>query len=121
LLAGHGQRIIRTGQRPYLRHLEGSMPSSEERKLVTVLFADLAGSTELAVQQDPEQLRALLSSFFEEMAQQIRNFGGVVEKYAGDAIMAGFGVPQGHEDDAERAIRAAPAMRGRPGELRPQC
>ena len=61
------------------------MPPSEERKLVTVLFADLVGSTELAVRQDPEQLRALLSAFFEEMAQQIRAFGGVVEKYAGDA------------------------------------
>ena len=60
------------------------MPSSEERKLVTVLFGDLAGSTELAVRHDPEQLRALLSAFFEEMAQQIRAFGGVVEKYAGD-------------------------------------
>ena len=95
------------------------MPSSEERKLVTVLFADLAGSTELAVQQDPEQLRALLSSFFEEMAQQIRNFGGAVEKYAGDAIMAVFGVPQVHEDDAERAIRAALAMRESLGQLNP--
>jgi len=87
------------------------MPPSEERKLVTVLFADLARSTELAVRHDPEQLRSLLSAFFEEMAQQIRSFGGVVEKYAGDAIMAVFGVPQVHEDDAERAVRAAVAMR----------
>ena len=86
------------------------MPPSEERKLVTVLFADLARSTELAVRQDPEQLRSLLSAFFEEMAQQIRAFGGAVEKYAGDAIMAVFGVPQVHEDDAERAVRAALAM-----------
>ena len=87
------------------------MPPSEERKLVTVLFADLVGSTELAVRQDPEQLRALLSAFFDEMTHQIRTFGGVVEKYAGDAIMAVFGVPQVHEDDAERAVRAALAMR----------
>jgi class 3 adenylate cyclase len=87
------------------------MPPSEERKLVTVLFADLVGSTELAVRQDPEQLRGLLSAFFDEMAQQIRAFGGIVEKYAGDAIMAVFGVPQVHEDDAERAVRAAVAMR----------
>ena len=86
------------------------MPPSEERKLVTVLFADLVGSTELAVRQDPEQLRGLLSAFFDEMAQQVRAFGGVVEKYAGDAIMAVFGVPQVHEDDAERAVRAALAM-----------
>jgi len=54
----------------------GSMPPSEERKLVTVLFGDLVGFTELALPQDPEQLRALLSAFFEEMAQQIRAFGG---------------------------------------------
>jgi class 3 adenylate cyclase/tetratricopeptide (TPR) repeat protein len=87
------------------------MPPSEERKLVTVLFADLVGSTELAVRQDPEQLRALLSAFFDEMTHQIRAFGGIVEKYAGDAIMAVFGVPQVHEDDAERAVRAALAMR----------
>jgi len=85
--------------------------SPEERKVVTVLFADLAGSTELAQRHDPEQLRQLLSAFFEEMSQQIRSFGGTVEKYAGDAIMAVFGVPKVHEDDAERAVRAALAMR----------
>jgi class 3 adenylate cyclase/tetratricopeptide (TPR) repeat protein len=95
------------------------MPPSEERKLVTVLFADLVGSTELAVRQDPEQLRALLSAFFDEMTQQIRAFGGVVEKYAGDAIMAVFGVPQVHEDDAERAVRAALAMRESLAQLNP--
>ena len=95
------------------------MSPSEERKLVTVLFADLAGSTELSARHDPEQLRALLSAFFEEMAQQIRAFGGVVEKYAGDAIMAVFGVPQVHEDDAERAVRAAVAMRESLGQLNP--
>jgi tetratricopeptide (TPR) repeat protein len=71
-----------------------ALPPPQERKLVTVLFADLAGSTELAVSQDPEQLRALLSAFFEEMAQQVRALGGTVEKYAGDAIMAVFGVPR---------------------------
>jgi class 3 adenylate cyclase len=95
------------------------MPPSEERKLVTVLFGDLAGSTELALQRDPEQFRALLSAFFEEMAQQIRAFGGTVEKYAGDAIMAVFGVPQVHEDDAERAVRAAVAMQESLRQLNP--
>jgi class 3 adenylate cyclase len=74
--------------------------SSDERKVVTVLFADLAGSTELARRHDPEQLRQLLAAFFEEMSQQIRRFGGTVEKYAGDAIMAVFGVPKVHEDAA---------------------
>lgn len=87
------------------------MTAREERKVVTVLFADLAGSTELVQRHDPEQLRQLLSAFFEEMSQQIRSFGGTVEKYAGDAIMAVFGVPKVHEDDAERAVRAALAMR----------
>jgi class 3 adenylate cyclase/tetratricopeptide (TPR) repeat protein len=91
----------------------------EERKLVTVVFADLVGSTELAVNQDPEQLRGLLSAFFEEMAQQIRSFGGTVEKYAGDAIMAVFGVPRVHEDDAERAVRAAIAMQETIDQLNP--
>ncbi len=88
-----------------------SIPPTEERKLVTVLFADLARSTELAVGRDPEQLRALLAAFFDEMAQHVRAYGGTVEKYAGDAIMAVFGVPAVHEDDAERAVRAAVAMR----------
>jgi class 3 adenylate cyclase/tetratricopeptide (TPR) repeat protein len=91
----------------------------EERKLVTVIFADLVGSTALAVQQDPEQFRGLLSAFFEEMAQQIKSFGGTVEKYAGDAIMAVFGVPRVHEDDAERAVRAAIAMQETIGQLNP--
>ncbi len=86
------------------------LSAHDERKLVTVLFADLAGSTELSVRYDPEPLRSLLSAFFGEMAHQVRVFGGTVEKYAGDAIMAVFGVPRVHEDDAERAVRAALAM-----------
>jgi len=93
--------------------------SLDERKLVTVLFADLASSTELATRHDPEQVRALLSAFFEEMAQQILALGGTVEKYAGDAIMAVFGVPRVHEDDAERSVRAAVAMRESLAQLNP--
>jgi class 3 adenylate cyclase len=96
-----------------------AMRPRQERKLVTVLFADLAGSTELAVRHDPEQLRALLSAFFEEMAQHVHAYGGTVEKYAGDAIMAVFGVPATHEDDAERAVRAAFAMRQGLAQLNP--
>jgi class 3 adenylate cyclase/tetratricopeptide (TPR) repeat protein len=86
------------------------MAGTDERKPVTVLFADLAGSTELATRHDPEHLRALLSAFFDEMRQHIEAFGGTVEKYAGDAVMAVFGVPRVYEDDAERAVRAAVAM-----------
>jgi class 3 adenylate cyclase/tetratricopeptide (TPR) repeat protein len=95
------------------------MAVADERKPVTVLFADLAGSTELATRHDPEHLRAMLAAFFEEMRQQIEAFGGTVEKYAGDAVMAVFGVPQVHEDDAERAVRAALAMREALGQLNP--
>jgi class 3 adenylate cyclase/tetratricopeptide (TPR) repeat protein len=86
------------------------MRSADERKPVTVLFADLVGSTGLATQHNPEHLRALLSAFFDEMRQQIEAFGGTVEKYAGDAVVAVFGVPRVNEDDAERSVRAAVAM-----------
>jgi class 3 adenylate cyclase len=95
------------------------MTSGNERKVVTVLFADLAGSTELAQRHDAEQLRELLLAFFEEMSQQIRTFGGTVEKYAGDAVMAVFGVPRVQENDAERAVRAALAMRESLTQLNP--
>ena len=91
----------------------------DERKPVTVLFADLVGSTELVTRHDPEQLRAMLAAFFDEMREQIQAFGGTVEKYAGDAIMAVFGVPRVNEDDAERAVRAALAMRQSLAQLNP--
>ena len=95
------------------------MAGTDERKPVTVLNADLAGSAELATRHDPEHLRALLAAFFDEMRQQIDAFGGTVEKYAGDAVMAVFGVPQVHEDDAERAVRAALAMQESLAQLNP--
>lgn len=82
----------------------------EERKLVTMLFADLAGSTELGSQLDPERLRSILQSYFTNMAATIESWGGIVEKYIGDAVMAVFGVPASKEDDAERAVRAAIEM-----------
>jgi class 3 adenylate cyclase/tetratricopeptide (TPR) repeat protein len=96
-----------------------SLRPRDERKLVTVVFADLAGSTELTARHDPEPLRALLAAFFEEMTQQVQALGGTVEKYAGDAIMAVFGVPRVHEDDAERAVRAALGMRESLSQLNP--
>ena len=92
---------------------------ADERKPVTVLFADLVGSTELATRHDSEQLCAMLAVFFDEMREQIQAFGGTVEKYAGDAIMAVFGVPRVSEDDAERAVRAALAMRQSLEQLNP--
>jgi class 3 adenylate cyclase/tetratricopeptide (TPR) repeat protein len=82
-------------------------------KLVTVLFADVVGSTARAEDLDPEDTRALMADFFEAMAEEIRAEGGTIEKFVGDAIMAVFGVPQTHEDDPVRAVRAAWRMLGR--------
>jgi len=79
-------------------------------KLVTVLFADLVGSTEQAARMYPEDVHALLSRYFEAMREEIEAEGGVVEKFVGDAVMAVFGVPRAHEDDPVRAVRAARRM-----------
>ena len=83
----------------------------EQRKTVTVLFCDLAGSTALGETLDPERLRALLARYFERMKAIVERHGGSVEKFIGDAVMAVFGVPLVHEDDALRAVRAALEMR----------
>jgi class 3 adenylate cyclase len=83
----------------------------EERKRVTILFADVVGSTGLGEQLDPERLREVLDSFFGAMRREIEAEGGTVEKYIGDAIVAVFGVPSAHEDDPTRALRAAVRMR----------
>ncbi len=88
-----------------------------ERKLATVVFADLTGSTELAAAQDPERTRAMLERFYDAMAQEIAAAGGTIEKFAGDAVMAAFGVPVAHEDHVERALHAALAMQRRLDEL----
>ena len=85
----------------------------EERKVVTVIFADIGGSTEMATRLDPEDLRGVLRPFFDAMVEEIERFGGTVEKFIGDAVMAVFGVPVAHEDDEERAVRAAFAMQAR--------
>ncbi|HZR40627.1 MAG TPA: adenylate/guanylate cyclase domain-containing protein [Ktedonobacteraceae bacterium] len=79
----------------------------EERRVVTVMFADITGSTPLADRLDPEDVRAILTGYFNLMAEQIRKHGGTLEKYIGDALMAVFGIPVAHEDDPDRAIRAA--------------
>jgi class 3 adenylate cyclase/tetratricopeptide (TPR) repeat protein len=78
-----------------------------ERKLATVLFVDLVDSTGLVSSTDPEIVRRRVDRFFEQASLCIEQHGGTVEKFAGDAVMAAFGVPQAHEDDAERAIRSA--------------
>ncbi len=91
--------------------------STEERKVVTILFADVTGSTAIAERLDPEQMRAIMARFFDAMAQVIVGFEGTVEKFIGDEVMAVFGLPTAHEDDPERAVRAALAMRERLQEL----
>src|SRR5919202_686000 len=81
-----------------------------ERKLATVLFVDLVESTALVAATDPEIVRRRVSQYFERVSHCIEAHGGIVEKFAGDAVMAAFGIPRAHEDDAERAIRAALAI-----------
>ena len=88
-----------------------SVGTQEQRKTVTVLFCDVTGSTELGESLDPERLRALLARYFERMKAIVERHGGSVEKFIGDAVMAVFGVPVLHEDDALRAVRAAVEMR----------
>jgi class 3 adenylate cyclase len=87
--------------------------AGEERKLVTVLFADVTGSTELGEKLDAERLREVMDAFFTAMRGAIEAEGGTVEKFIGDAVMAAFGVPAAHEDDPARALRAAHRMRRR--------
>lgn len=86
-------------------------PPQEVRKTVTVLFCDLKGSTELADRLDSEAVREVLALYFSAMKPVVERHGGTIEKYIGDAIMAVFGLPRMHEDDAERAVRAAAEMR----------
>jgi class 3 adenylate cyclase/tetratricopeptide (TPR) repeat protein len=90
--------------------LEAAAPAREQRKTVTVLFCDVTGSTALGESIDPEALRALLARYFERMKSIVERHGGSVEKFIGDAVMAVFGVPVVHEDDALRAVRAAAEM-----------
>src|SRR5437867_4826323 len=85
--------------------------SGERRKVVSVLFCDVVGSTALGESTDPEALRALLARYFDRMRGIVEGHGGSVEKFIGDAVMAVFGVPAVHEDDALRALRAALEMR----------
>jgi class 3 adenylate cyclase len=85
-------------------------PLGEQRKLVTVLFADLAGFTALSASLDPEDVREVMNTYFQRWSACIQRQEGVVEKFIGDAVMAVFGLPAAHEDDPERAIRAALQM-----------
>ena len=87
--------------------------SQAARKTVTVVFADLTGSTGLGERLDPESLRRIMHRYYEEMRAAVERHGGTVEKFIGDAVMAVFGIPLVHEDDALRAVRAAAEMQER--------
>jgi class 3 adenylate cyclase len=92
-------------------------PRREERKVVTVVFADLVGSTARAERLDPEDVRAILLPYHERLRTELERHGGTVEKFIGDAVVGVFGAPVAHEDDAERAVRAALAIQDAIAEL----
>jgi class 3 adenylate cyclase len=92
-------------------------PADAERRQLTVMFCDLAGSTVLSSQLDPEDLRDLLGAYHAAVAEVVAGFGGYVAKYMGDGVLIYFGYPQAHEDDAERAVRAGLALAERVGQL----
>ncbi len=86
-------------------------PAREVRKVVTIVFCDLTGSTALGDRTDPETLRAIMGGYYDQMRAILERHGGTVEKFVGDAVMAVFGIPVSHEDDALRAVRASWQMR----------
>jgi len=86
--------------------VEPKPQDTAERRQVTVMFADLVGSTALSARMDPEDLREVISAYQKCVAETVRRFGGFVAKYMGDGVLVYFGYPQAHEDDAERAVRA---------------
>ena len=90
--------------------LAPALPPQELRKTVTIVFSDLKGSTNLGEALDPESLREVMTRYFDSMKAVLDLHGGTIEKYIGDAIMAVFGLPRLHEDDALRAVRAAHGM-----------
>ena len=94
-----------------------AVPEERERKVATIVFSDLVGSTRMAGDLDPERTRAMLERFYDAMAAEIEAAGGTLEKFAGDAVMAVFGAPASLEDHAERALHASLAMRHRLHEL----
>src|SRR5260370_5612477 len=87
-------------------HRQPALPPPTERRLVCVLFADLVGFTSLSESRDPEDVRDLLTKYFETSRRIVERYGGTVDKFIGDAVVAVWGAPSAHEDDAERAVRA---------------
>jgi class 3 adenylate cyclase/tetratricopeptide (TPR) repeat protein len=99
---------------------EAAGSAREERKVITVLFADLVGFTSRSERLDPEDVRATLTPYFARLREELERRGGTVEKFIGDAVMAVFGAPAAHEDDPERAVRAALAIRDATAEMNEQ-
>jgi len=100
--------LVGAVQAPLQPTLTASQPQeTAERRQVTVMFSDLVGSTALSGRMDPEDLREVISGYQKCVAQTVQRFGGFVAKYMGDGVLVYFGYPQAHEDDAERAVRAA--------------
>jgi adenylate cyclase len=113
-LASPGSSAAASG----VAHAPGSSPSEAaaeeaDRRPATILFADLSGFTTLSERLDPEDVRALQTDLFKEMSATLQRFDGFVEKFVGDAVMAVFGAPVAHDEDPERAVRAALSMRER--------
>ncbi len=100
--------------------VEAPGAAREERKVITVLFADLVGFTSRSERLDPEDVRATLTPYFARLREELERRGGTVEKFIGDAVMAVFGAPTTHEDDPERAVRAALAIRDAMAEMNEQ-
>src|SRR5215470_6568975 len=100
--------------------LAGIDPVLEERKVVTVLFCDLVGFTERSDQADPEDVKATLRPFHARLKREIEHFGGTLDKFIGDGALGVFGAPVAHEDDPDRAVRAALRIQEAMGELNEQ-
>ena len=109
--AGARTRRTRASARQCATPLDPRRTAREERKVVTCLFCDLVGFTARAERMDPEDVRRLLQPYHARVRAELERFGGTVEKFIGDAVMAVFGAPIAHEDDPERAVRAALAIR----------
>ena len=108
-----GDAVVETALAPLREKLAALQPNptAEQRKLVTVLFADLIGFTAMSEHMDPEDVREIMNSYFIRWTTAIEHFGGIVEKFIGDAVMAVFGLKTASEADPENAIRTALQMR----------
>ncbi len=119
VLLGHRKRLLKAianlaavASAPVAAEAAPSRPMADaaERRHVTVMFADLVGSTALSARMDPEDLREVIATYQKCVAETVRRFDGFVARYLGDGVLAYFGYPQAHEDDAERAVRAGLAL-----------